>query len=432
MRTLLLLILLPHFVSAQELLVTPTKTGGIYALGDEIRWQVGLENAPVDTTVQYIIKRNNAHLLKEGEVTLGNGLGSVSVSVDEPAWVFAEFTAKVGGRELKATGGALVAPEKIAVETPPPTDFKEFWKSKIAELAAIPMNPVLTPQASEVSDMEIDYAKIDLDNINGSKVRGQIARPPGTEKLPAMIVFNGGGVYPLAKNLVTSYARSGWIVMNISVHDLPIGEPPEFYQAQSQLHAYSHIGNQSRETTYFLRMILGCYRAVDYLASRPDWDGKNLIVTGASQGSLQSLAMAALHPKVSAAMVNVPAFCDISADQYGRAVGWPMMHPPVPADQVEKALATYRYFDSVYFAELITVPVLMGPGLIDDVCPAFGVLATFNALKGPKELLVMENAWHLNKNGSHQPFADRFSAWWIAIKQGKPLPLPEKPEPKNS
>ena len=34
------------------------------------------------------------------------------------------------------------------------------------------------------------------------------------------------------------------------------------------------------------RVFLGCTRFMDYLMSRPEWDGKNLIVTGSSQGAV--------------------------------------------------------------------------------------------------------------------------------------------------
>jgi cephalosporin-C deacetylase-like acetyl esterase len=39
-------------------------------------------------------------------------------------------------------------------------------------------------------------------------------------------------------------------------------------------------------------MYLGDYRAVEYLASLPDWDGKTLVVMGTSMGGQQSLCVA--------------------------------------------------------------------------------------------------------------------------------------------
>ena len=57
----------------------------------------------------------------------------------------------------------------------------------------------------------------------------------------------------------------------------------------------------------------------------PDWDGKTLIVTGASQGGLQSFATAALCPQVTEVLTMVPAGCDACAmlATPPRASSWP-------------------------------------------------------------------------------------------------------------
>ena len=37
------------------------------------------------------------------------------------------------------------------------------------------------------------------------------------------------------------------------------------------------INNTDRDHNYFLQMYLGDYRAIDYLATRPEWDGRTLV-----------------------------------------------------------------------------------------------------------------------------------------------------------
>jgi cephalosporin-C deacetylase-like acetyl esterase len=62
----------------------------------------------------------------------------------------------------------------------------------------------------------------------------------------------------------------------------PIDNPASFYQEQSAgpLKNYWMIGNDDREQSYYLRMYLSCYRAIDYLRQRPGWDSKTLVVNG--------------------------------------------------------------------------------------------------------------------------------------------------------
>ena len=101
-----------------------------------------------------------------------------------------------------------------------------------------------------------------------------------------MLIPQWAGVYPLEKAWVTDRAAEGWLVLNILAHDLPIDEPAKFYEEQSAgpLKDYWAIGNDDRETSYFLRMYLSCYQAAEYLTQRPDWNGKTLVVTGGEPG----------------------------------------------------------------------------------------------------------------------------------------------------
>ena len=133
------------------------------------------------------------------------------------------------------------------------------------------------------------------------------------------------------KTWATDRAGDGWLCLNIEAHDLPIDEPESFYKAQSDgpLNNYPAIGNEDRETSYFLRMYLSCYQAARYLTERDDWDGKTLVVIGGSQGGLQALMTAAIHPKITAAMAIVPAGCDALGPTVGRKGGWPQWYDQI-------------------------------------------------------------------------------------------------------
>jgi cephalosporin-C deacetylase len=63
---------------------------------------------------------------------------------------------------------------------------------------------------------------------------------------------------------VTDRAAEGWLVLNINAHDLPMDEREPFYTDQSAgpLKEYPSIGNDDRETSYFLRMCLSALLAL--------------------------------------------------------------------------------------------------------------------------------------------------------------------------
>jgi cephalosporin-C deacetylase-like acetyl esterase len=413
---------------AQEITVKSSKPGGVYGVGEKIVWRVGVGGlVPTSGSIEkigYVLKKGGLTEMGRGELTLKSGVAELETKLDEPGTILAEFSATPVGatKPIKNEAGAVIAPEKIAPSTPPPGDFDAFWQDKVKELSKVPVNPVLEPTPS--GNDTVDYWKITLDNIRGTKIRGQLAKPKMTGKFPALLIVQWAGVYPLARDWATGRAREGWLTLNINAHDLPIDAPADFYKQQSQtaLNNYPAIGNEDRETSYFLRMYLSCYRAADYLASRDDWDGKTLVVMGTSQGGLQALMTGGLHPKITALLANVPAGCDQTGPLVGRQPGWPMWPYNVRGKDAAKVKETSRYYDVVNFARRIKVPALVAVGLIDQTCPPAGIVAAYNQARGPKELVVMEWSDHQGRNNTQAAFYNRSNEWLRALAAGNPPP----------
>ena len=408
-----------------EISLSPSKTNGVYQLGETIIWQVKVsgDDSTAIHQANYVLKQGGATVIGRGTLAFTNGTCSIQTSLSEPGTILATVTATNTSQQvIKALGGAAVAPEKIPPSSPCPADFDAFWQAKLDELSAVPENPELEKGVSGVTNVE--YWKITLNNIRGTHIQGQLARPEPGGKLPAMLIVQYAGVYPLQKQWVTERAAQGWLVLNIMAHDLPIDESAAFYQAQAtnELNNYAAIGRDDRDRSYFVRMFTGCYRAAEYLSERPDWDGKTLVVTGTSQGGIQSFATAALNPKITALLTLVPAGCDNTGDLAGRQPGWPGWLIGVSAAGKEKVRQTSRYFDAVNFAARVKCPSLVGLGLIDTTSPASGVFAAFNQLRGPKEIVVMPHAEHKNRNGSQALYSKRFDAWNKALVKGKTVP----------
>lgn len=407
---------------AQEIVLTPQKAGGAYAAGEKIQWRVEVrgEGATNVTEVRYVLKQGGLTVLREGKLDLAAGPGVLDASLDKPGTILAEVEATLPAKKVKALAGAAVAPEKIQPSAPRPQDFDAFWQAKLAELQAVAPNPKLEP--AESGQPQVEYARLQLDNIRGSRIYGQLAKPRGPGKFPALLIVQWAGVYGLPKGFVVSKAGAGWLALNIMAHDLPLDQPEEFYKqaAQTTLKDYVAIGNGDREKSYFLRMYPSCYRAADYLAQRPDWDGHTLVVTGSSQGGLQAIVTAALYPRVSALMANVPAGCDRTGPWVGRAAGWPGWYGE--SEQGKAIAETSRYFDVVNFASRVRCPALVTLGLIDTTCPPAGVLAACNQFQGSKEVVLMVHSGHQEVKGSQALYYARSGAWTKALLQGQPVP----------
>jgi cephalosporin-C deacetylase-like acetyl esterase len=139
-------------------------------------------------------------------------------------------------------------------------------------------------------------------------------------------------------------------------------------------------------------MYLRDSRALDYLLTRGDWDGKTIVLMGGSMGGQQSLALAGLRPeKISAVLVCVPAGADSNGDLHDRKAGYPDWRSDDPA-----VMKTALYFDTVNFASRIKAPVLAGIGFIDTISPPAGIFTMLNQIRRPVEALPMIESEHDN------------------------------------
>jgi cephalosporin-C deacetylase len=411
-------------VLADSLVVAPDQASGVYRVGASVRWTVTWDGKGTPPAAHYKFLKGQLTETGQGDLAFSQGAASLETTFEGPGTMLAVVTWKsADGKEARAVGGAVAAPDQIALSAAKPADFGAFWKAKLQELAQVPMDPQV--EAVDVGVKGVSYWKVTLANIRGSHIYGQLARPSVGTKFPALLVVQWAGVYGLKTSWATDHAAQGWLVLNIEPHDLPIDRPDSFYKDQSSeagpLHNYNAIGNDNRETSYFLRMYLSCYRAVDYLKSRPDWDGHIFVVTGGSQGGQQTLMTAGFHPGITAALAVVPAGCDMLGPDVGRRGGWPQWYGDTKGKDPAKVHEASRYFDVANFTPSITCPVLVGLGLVDETCPAAGILAAMNQVSSPKEVVIMAQATHQE---NHAEIDHRLNDVWLpALLQGKSAPV---------
>jgi cephalosporin-C deacetylase len=389
---------------------TPYHSSGIYDVGEKAGWTVTLpegSSAP-SGKYTYTVRRNQLDTVNTGEFELSSGKATIEVPSDQPAMMNVQVTAPAaaapaagsgegapnagrgvgrgrgrGGNSYALQLGAAIAPTKLQPSVPKPDDFDAFWDAKLTALAEVPMNPQLTPQQTNVPGVELSMFKVDSLN---SHVQGYLAKPAEEGKFPALILYQYAGVYTLPTTNSTNRAAQGWLCMNVDSHDVA----PNSTQGVPQ--NYASQGNTDRETCYFLNMYLRDTRAVQYLKTRPDWDGKTIVLMGTSMGGQQTLVTASLNDGITAALAWVPSGTDFDGNLHGRKLGYPNWN-----SKDERIAKTGLYFDVVNFAPRIKAPTFIGLGFLDTIASPVGIWIAYNQIPGAKEAIAMPQAAHNNQ-----------------------------------
>jgi cephalosporin-C deacetylase-like acetyl esterase len=388
---------------APSFIITADHPDAIYKSGETVRFTVQLtadSKLATDAELNWKISKDGVPPIRTGRVQLTNGTATITGQLAEPGHLLCSMTGTVAGKPENALAGAAFDPLLIKPSLPVPDDFDAFWDAQKKKLAAVPMNPRLTPVANSAAP-NLACFDVQLDCVGSAPVSGYLAKPAGAKpkSLPILLHMHGAGVSSAMLNVAAHWAQHDLLAMDINAHGLPNGRPQQFYTDLSlgALKDYRRFGSDSRETCYFLGMFLRAARALDFLTTQPEWDGKTIIVDGISQGGFQAFAVAYLDNRVSFLSAGEPAGCDHSGMVAGRACGWPKLVSTDAAGQPDaKELQTARYFDNVNFAAHTKAKrVFLTVGFIDTTCPATTVYAAYNNLPIPKQIFNDIPAGHI-------------------------------------
>lgn len=374
----------------------------VYAVGEKAVFTIH-SSAPAGTEIEWTTSLDGFRNLASGKGAAASAAATtVMASLDRPGFLLIVASAKgEDGKPFTAQAAAAFSPEKIAPSLPAPDDFDAFWAEQRKRLDAVPLQPTLAPVPLEAAaDAGIEAFDVSVPaEETGPPVTGYLALPKGAapKSLPAVLWVHGAGVRSSSLPAALGGARDGFLSMDINAHGLPNGKPEDFYKgvAAGDLKTYRTDGNDSRETVYFRGMFVRLMRALDFLASRPEWNGKTLAVVGHSQGGYQALVAGGLDRRVTFVGSGVPAGCDHSGMKADRISGWPKLVALKSDGSPESAsLEAARYVDAVNFAARYRGESVLSVGFVDRTCPPTSVYAAYNVLSGPKSMVVRPAMGH--------------------------------------
>lgn len=394
-------------VATIQVRIAPDHRDWTYRPGEpaKFRIMVTADNTPVDNaTVTWSVGPEMMPVTKQTALVPLDGLVVDGGTLDTGGFIRCKASVEFAGRTYSGAATAAFAPETIRPFQTEPADFDAFWQKGKEALAAIPLEARLTllPDActDTVNVYHVNFRTLGQAwNPTPPRIYGILCEPKAPGKYPAVLKVPGAGVRAYSGD--TQLAARGAIVLEIGIHGIPVNLSNEVYGAMygGALHSYWVNQLDNKDTYYYRRVYLGCVRANDFLTARENWNGKDLLVMGASQGGQLSLVTAALDPRVTALSVTHPAMCDVVAPLHGRAGGWP--HPFRPNDDgtpsvhaTPAKIATSAYYDAVNFARRVKVPGFYIWGFNDETCPPTSTFAAYNVITAPKTLTVEPEQAH--------------------------------------
>ena len=383
---------------AVSIKVVTDRDSAIYVVGEEATFLITVSRGDSQITDGSVVYKVDDFLaggkaagLPEGTVALGDEPTKVVVNGRRPEFLRCQVTYTPSeGKPVGAVAGAGFSPEKIGLSLPVPDDFDDFWAEQKRQLAEVPLAPKLTAVDSHAGSIESFDVQVQC--TGGAPVSGYFSRPAKAKpkSLPAVLWVHGAGVRSSSLSNSLKGAQAGFLSMDINAHGSPNGKPASFYAdlSSGELNNYRYAGRDSRDTIYFRGMYLRLVRAIDFLTTQPEWDGRTVAVIGHSQGGGQSLVAGGIDDRVTIIAPGVPAICDHSGEVAGRVNGWPKLVPNGADGKPDpQILQAARYVDAVNFATRCKAEAIMSVGFIDAVCPPSSCYAAYNSLTGKKSII---------------------------------------------
>jgi len=419
-------------------LTLPDHADWLYKTGEMAKVEVTLcqYGIPQNVEVSYEIGQDMLPARENGKVMLKNGRATINMgTMKKPGFLDLRLKAAIGGKTYEHHAKVGFSPEQLKPYTKNPSDFDAFWQKTIEDARkGVESRKMITifekVEKYSTDDVECFLVKLHTDrqhsiygyltmpkdcfmansklsmaNDKWSTVNGQSS----TKKYPIVLCPPGAGIKTIKEPMRNHYyAQNGFIRFEMEIHglhpEMTAEQFGEISSAFSGVNGYLENGLDNRDNYYMKHVYTACVRAIDFLCSLPDWDGKNVFVQGGSQGGALSLITAGLDERVTGCVANHPALSDMAGyAEEGRTGGYPHFRKESHMLTTEK-IGTMQYYDVVNFARRIKCPVYLTWGYNDNVCPPTTSYIVWNLITSKKDSLItpINEHWTTSDTGFSQ------------------------------
>jgi cephalosporin-C deacetylase len=291
---------------------------------------------------------------------------------------------------------------------PRPADFDEFWDKSLAELAEVDPQPELIPaefQTSFAECFDLFYT-----GLGGARIHAKLLRPKNVkEPHPAVLMFHG-----YSGSAGDWFDKLGYVAQGYTVAAMDCRGQGGLSEDMGGVTGWTLRGhivrglNDEPEKLLFRHIFLDTKQLARVVMEMPEVDPERVGATGGSQGGGLTLACIGLEPRIKLAAPVFPFLSDyrriwqkelakqayMELDEYFRRFD--------PLHEKEDEIFTkLGYIDVQFLAPRIQAEVLMGVGLMDDVCPPSTQFAAYNKINSKKSLRIYPDFRHESLPGNN-------------------------------
>jgi cephalosporin-C deacetylase len=349
---------------------------------------------------------NKEILTQEKDVTLkSNKTSLVTFTAPgiEPGFYKAYVTFNNDMVTKKASFMFGYEPEKIVSPVNPQPDFAKYWGRAKKELATVDPQFKVT-KIDTLSTPKRTIYLVEMRSLGNILIRGWYSVPTAPGKHPAVMQVHG-----YSSTIIPEYVNYGDDLIGFGLNIRGHGNSKD--DVNPGFPGYLEYFLNDKELYIYRGAYMDCVRGVDFLFSRPEVDTTRVAVEGASQGGALTFATAALNnTRIKACAPQVPFLSDF--EHYFQVATWPanefVNYVEIEKKQTwDQVYNTLSYIDIKNLAPWIKASMLMGAGLVDNVCPPHINFAAYNQVKTEKSYMV----YPLSGHNLPQDFYFKKMAW---------------------
>ena len=266
-------------------LTVPNHADWLYKTGEKAEVEVSfcLYGIPQNVEVSYEIGPDMMPATVSGKVMLKNGRAVIDMgTMKKPGFLDLRLKASIDGKTYEHHVKVGFSPEQLKPYTKNPSDFDAFWQKNLEEARKTPVS-VTCKFVEKYSTDDTDCYLVKIKTDQRHSIYGYLTRPKAAGKYPVVLCPPGAGIKTIKEPMRNIYyAKNGFIRLEMEIHGLnPEMTEEQFKEITTAFdyeNGYLTNGLDNRDNYYMKHVYVACVRAIDYLTSLSDWDGKNVFV----------------------------------------------------------------------------------------------------------------------------------------------------------